>query len=190
MHSDRWVLDAAGAGFNLVMPSDPHAAYDDYVGRVKRIVHHCHERHVAVEGEIGELPCAASGRVEDAGQPTDPALAERFVSETGVDLLAVSAGNVHIHVSGEQDLDLDRLTAIHKRVPVPLVLHGGTGITADRSGNRSGSVSPRVGAMAPIQAKVPKSGAGGDVARSKQSARDVGAGRPCGRDGRVPAGRP
>jgi ketose-bisphosphate aldolase len=128
--SDRWVLDAAGAGFNLVMPSDPHAAYDDYVGRVKRIVHHCHERHVAVEGEIGELPCAASGRVEGAGQPTDPALAERFVSETGVDLLAVSAGNVHIHVSGEQDLDLERLAAIHKHVPVPLVLHGGTGITA------------------------------------------------------------
>ena len=47
-----------------------------------------------------------------------------------MDLLAVSVGNVHIHVSGEVDLDLDRLAAIHRRVPVPLVLHGGTGITA------------------------------------------------------------
>ncbi len=128
--SDSWILDAAAAGFNLVMLSDPPASYDDYARRVKRIVAHCHERHVAVEGEIGKLPCAASGRVEGAGQPTDPALAERFVSETGVDLLAVSAGNVHIHVSGEQDLDVERLAAIHNRVPVPLVLHGGTGVTA------------------------------------------------------------
>ena len=128
--NDSWILDAAAAGFNLVMPSDPHAPYDDYARRVKRIVAQCHERQVAVEGEIGELPCAASGRVEGAGQPTDPVLAERFVGETGVDLLAVSAGNVHIHVSGEQDLDVERLAAIHNRVPVPLVLHGGTGVTA------------------------------------------------------------
>ena len=85
---------------------------------------------MAVEGEIGELPCAASGRVEGAGQFTDPALAERFVRETGVDLLAVSVGNVHIRTSGEQDLDLDRLAAIRGRVEVPLVLHGGTGIMA------------------------------------------------------------
>ncbi len=128
--NDSWTVDAAAAGFNLVMPADPHAAYDEYVRRVKRIVRHCHERRVAVEGEIGELPCAASGRVEGSGQLTDPATAERFVRETSVDLLAVSVGNVHIQVTGEQDLDLDRLAAICARIPVPLVLHGGTGITA------------------------------------------------------------
>jgi ketose-bisphosphate aldolase len=129
--SDAWILDAAAAGFNLVMPADPRASYDDYARRVKRIVRHCHERHVAVEGEIGELPCAASGCVEGAGQITDPAMAEQFVQETGVDLLAVSVGNVHIQVGGKQDLDLDQLAAIRARVQVPLVLHGGTGITAE-----------------------------------------------------------
>ncbi len=128
--NDAWTLDAAEAGFNLVMPSDPHASYDDYVRRVQRIVRHCHQRHVAVEAELGELPCGASGRVEGTGQLTDPALAERFVRETGVDLLAVSVGNVHVHVGGAQDLDLDRLAAIRDRVQVPLVLHGGTGIAA------------------------------------------------------------
>ena len=128
--NDSWIIDAAAAGFNLVMPADPHASCNDYTRRVKRIVRLCHERQVAVEGEIGELPCAASGRVEGAGQFTDPALAERFVRETGVDLLAVSVGNVHIRTSGEQDLDLDRLAAIRGRVEVPLVLHGGTGIMA------------------------------------------------------------
>jgi ketose-bisphosphate aldolase len=128
--NDSWTMDAAEAGFNLVMPADPHASHDDYARRVKRIVRHCRERHVAVEGEIGELPSAASGHVDGAGQVTDPALAEQFVHETGVDLLAVSVGNVHIHVGGEQDLDLDQLAAIRARIPIPLVLHGGTGITA------------------------------------------------------------
>jgi fructose/tagatose bisphosphate aldolase len=127
---DAWVLKAAESGFNLVMPADPAASYEDYLHRVKRIVKHCHQRRVAVEAELGELPCGASGQVEGGGQPTDPGLAERFVEETGVDLLAVSAGNVHVHTSGRQDLNLDQLAAIRRRVRVPLVLHGGTGISA------------------------------------------------------------
>jgi ketose-bisphosphate aldolase len=128
--NDRWTLDAVRAGFNLVMPSDPHASYGEYVRRVQRIVRHCHPRHVAVEAELGELPCGESGRVERGGELTDPFLAEQFVRETGVDLLAVSVGNVHVRIGGEQDLDLDRLAAVRDHVSVPLVLHGGTGITA------------------------------------------------------------
>ena len=127
---DPCVLEAIEAGFNLVMPADPSCSYEDYVQRVRRIVQYAHDRHVAVEAELGELACGAAGRIDHPGQLTDAIAAERFVQETGVDLLAVSVGNVHIHVSGEVDLDLERLAAIHQRVPVPLVLHGGTGITA------------------------------------------------------------
>jgi fructose/tagatose bisphosphate aldolase len=53
------------------------------------------------------------------------------VAATGVDLLAVSVGNVHIQTRGESRLDLALLEEIHRRVPVPLVLHGGTGIAAE-----------------------------------------------------------
>ena len=127
--NDRWTLDAAEAGFNLVMPADPIAAFDDYLRRVKRIVEHCHARGVAVEVELGELPCGTSGHVE-GGQSTDPALAELLIRETGADLLAVSVGNIHVRIGGEQDLNLDQLAAIRERVLVPLVLHGGTGIRA------------------------------------------------------------
>jgi len=126
---DASVLKAAEFGFNLVMPADPAAPYDEYLRRVKRIVAHCRERGVAVEAELGELPCGASGSVEGVGEPTDPGLAQRFVEETGVDLLAVSVGNVHVHTTGRQDLNLDHLAAIRQRVQVPLVLHGGTGIS-------------------------------------------------------------
>lgn len=128
--NDQWIRDAADCGFNLVMPADPHASYEDYARRVRQLVRHCHALGVAVEAEIGELPCGASGRLEGAPQLTDPEIATRFVEQTGVDLLAVSVGNIHIRLSGEQDLNLDQLAAIHRRVPVPLVLHGGSGISA------------------------------------------------------------
>jgi ketose-bisphosphate aldolase len=128
--NDQWILDAADAGFNLVMPADPNSSYDEYRRRVEQIVRHCRPRHVAVEAELGELPCGASEDMEGEGQLTDPVLAERFVRETGVDLLAVSIGNVHIQMNREQDLNLAQLAAIRDRVEIPLVLHGGTGIPA------------------------------------------------------------
>ncbi len=127
---DQWVLHASEVGFNLVMPSDPQASYDEYLRRVRQIVAHCHQRRVAVEAEIDELPCGASGKIEGATMLTDPQIASQFVAETGIDLLAVSVGNVHIQIDGEQELDLQHLAELHDSVPVPLVLHGGTGIAA------------------------------------------------------------
>ena len=128
--NDEWNLQAIDAGFNLIVPVEPTAPYDDYVRRLRRIVPLAHARHAAVEAELGELPCGASGLSSGHASLTDPAVAGEFVKATDVDLLAVSIGNVHIQLRGEQDLDLDRLEQIHKRVAVPLVLHGGTGISA------------------------------------------------------------
>jgi ketose-bisphosphate aldolase len=125
---DRWIAEAIDAGFNLVMPVNPKLAFDQYVSWVRSVVKRAHEKGVGVEAEIGELPGGTSGVPDDAGAATDPELAERFVEATGVDLLAVSVGNVHVLIEGEQGLDLDRLEAIRKRVAVPLVLHGGSGI--------------------------------------------------------------
>lgn len=127
---DAWVRRAASAGFNLVMPADATATYEDYERRVRDIALHAHGLGVAVEAELGHLPCGSSGTIDDSGTMTDPEIAARFVAATQVDLLAVSVGNIHIRLSGEQDLALDHLEKIRRRVPVPLVLHGGTGITA------------------------------------------------------------
>jgi fructose/tagatose bisphosphate aldolase len=129
---DDWVMLAATAGFNLVMLADPLAGVDDYSRRVKAITAHAHRCGAAAEAELGELPCGDSGRVAANGHGTDPEAAARFVQETGVDLLAVSVGNVHIMLRGRQDLDLDALQRIHCQIPeVPLVLHGGTGIAEE-----------------------------------------------------------
>jgi len=126
---DADVRLAISAGFNLVMLADTQASFDDFTRRVRDLVRFAHAHGAAVEAEVGELPNASSGEVVTAhASRTDPELAARFVGETGVDLLSVSVGNVHVLAHGERELDLDLLREIHLRTGVPLGLHGGTGI--------------------------------------------------------------
>src|SRR5262249_5692499 len=120
---DSWVERAITAGFNLVMPADPEAKLDDYTRRVRNIATKAHAYGVAVEAEIDELP-----QGHEAAALSDPGVASRFVTATGVDLLAVSVGNEHIKLEGRAPLNLDLLGAISKSVNIPLVLHGGSGI--------------------------------------------------------------
>lgn len=128
---DSRVAEAIDAGFGLVMPSPGHASPAEYERTVAATVRSAHAKGLAVEAELGELPLGSTGEVvAGASEATDPATAAEFVARTGVDLLAVSVGNVHIRIRGEGGLDLDRLAAIRDRVKIPLVLHGGTGIAA------------------------------------------------------------
>jgi ketose-bisphosphate aldolase len=128
---DDWVRAAIDAGFNLLMPSDPEASYEDYAHRVAGLARLAHARGIAIEAEVGVLPCGAARDSPRGGSKTDPEAAAEFVELTGIDLLAVSVGNVHIQAQGHQELDLNLLSEIRRCVPVPLVLHGGTGIAAD-----------------------------------------------------------
>jgi ketose-bisphosphate aldolase len=125
---DGWVRQAVTAGFNLVMPvpSEGESA-EGYRARVCSMVKYAHARGVAVEAELGKLPFGE----ETGGETTDPQYAAEFVAATGVDMLAISAGNVHVLLHGERGLDIDRIAAIRESVSVPLVLHGGTGISAE-----------------------------------------------------------
>jgi ketose-bisphosphate aldolase len=130
---DDRVVEAIRAGFNMVMLADPDAPLADYIARVAAITSAAHAVGVAVEAELGELPCGSAGGdgPQRRGNSTDPTAAAEFVAATGVDLLAVSVGNVHIRTEGAGGLDLGLLEQIHRRVPVPLVLHGGTGIAPE-----------------------------------------------------------
>lgn len=128
---DDWVERAILAGFNLVMPTMSGMPDDGYTQRVAQLASLAHEHGAAIEGEIDELPCGSTGRGITNGTITEPERAARFVEATNIDLLAVSVGNVHIQIRGERDLDLELLEKIHQRVPIPLALHGGTGITRE-----------------------------------------------------------
>ncbi|WP_165224270.1 class II fructose-bisphosphate aldolase [Aquisphaera insulae] len=128
---DDWVRRAVVSGFNLVMPADPSASFEESTRRVAAITRFAHDHGVAVEAELGVLPCGAGEEEGHASSLTDPDQAARFVEATGVDLLAVSVGNVHIRLEGQGELDLDRLRRIAGKVPCGLVLHGGTGIESE-----------------------------------------------------------
>ena len=125
------IYRAIEAGFSQVMLDDPEAKRDETERRVAHLVRYAHARGVSVEAEVGELPTGESGEDDGGAVATDPEYAARFVESTGVDIVSVSVGNVHILVKGERKLDLKRIAAIRDRVGIPMDLHGGTGIPAE-----------------------------------------------------------
>jgi ketose-bisphosphate aldolase len=126
-----WVKEAIRLHFGLVMFSDPELSFEDQPEHVRRVVEEAHQASVAVEGELKALPGVIHGlsAVPEELQLTDPEKARAFVEFTEVDSLAVNVGQVHMHGRKEIRLDLSRLAALRKAIPVPLVLHGGTSIS-------------------------------------------------------------
>lgn len=122
-------MRAIRAGCNCIMLDTSHLPWEENVAVTGDIVSAAHAAGAAVEAELGCLPNAGGPAVE-AGQVTDPAQAQQFVRATGIDALAVSIGNVHLQSDGEAALDLELLDRIRQVTPLPLVLHGGTGIPA------------------------------------------------------------
>ncbi len=124
---DDWLRRAVTSGFNVIMPSNEKMPeLKKYRAWVASLTEFAHRHQVAVEAELGTLPW---GDPDGRKELTDPKTAAEFVAATGVDLLAVSAGNVHVLTRGQQELNLEHLAAILKQVRVPIVLHGGTGIS-------------------------------------------------------------
>jgi len=128
-HTIEQAWQGVEAGFTAVMPDTGGWPAAEARERVAELVRRAHARGVAVEAELGQLPNAAGGRVDDSrALLTDPDEAAAFVAATGVDCLAVSVGNVHLLEGAEASLDLGRLKAVSRAAAVPLVLHGGTGL--------------------------------------------------------------
>ncbi|MBO0824672.1 MAG: class II fructose-bisphosphate aldolase [Actinobacteria bacterium] len=123
------VKEAAELGFGSVMFDASVLPYADNVRATADIAAWCHEQDVWVEAELGEI--GGKDGVHAAGARTDPHEAAEFVAATGVDALAVAVGSSHAMVSRDAILDLDRIAAIRATVPVPLVLHGSSGVPDD-----------------------------------------------------------
>lgn len=126
-HTLGQALRGLDAGFNAVMMHTGGRSPAAAVEEVATLVGAAHERGASVEGEIGSLPEAARGEIDDTRAVlTDPDDAASFVAATGVDCLAVSFGNVHLLEARTAPIDLDRLAEIERRVDVPLAVHGGS----------------------------------------------------------------
>ncbi len=87
----------------------------------------CHDAGISIEAELGEV--GGKDGVHAPGVRTDPDDARRFVADTGVDLLAVAVGSSHAMTTRDAALDVELIRAIAAAVPVPLVLHGSSGVS-------------------------------------------------------------
>jgi fructose-bisphosphate aldolase class II len=123
------VLRGLKAGCNAVMLDTSELPFAENVARTSEVTGAAHALGASVEAELGRLP-DASDATPGGGEPTDPAQAAEFVAKTGVDALAVSIGNVHVLAEGDARVDIELLSRLRDAVPVPLVVHGGTGFPA------------------------------------------------------------
>lgn len=131
--SEDVLAHALRAGVPSVMADGSHLDYAANVAFTREMAALAHAAGATIEAELGRISGSEDGlTVEDReARMTDPAQAADFVAQTGVDALAVCIGNVHGRYRDEPRLDFDRLEAIEASVPVPLVLHGASGLPDD-----------------------------------------------------------
>ncbi|OGD19118.1 MAG: hypothetical protein A2W03_05775 [Candidatus Aminicenantes bacterium RBG_16_63_16] len=137
---------AIDAGYGSVMVDGSRLPLDRNIACCRKIAELAHAAGIPIEAELGAVlgheagPLPSYDELFASGRGfTDPEEAVRFVGETGVDWLSVAAGNVHGAIAEaargakkiQARLDLDRLALISQAVGLPLVLHGGTGISKD-----------------------------------------------------------
>jgi len=119
-------------GFTSIMFDGSSLEYSENIRQTREVVAICRPRGVSVEAELGIIGGDEGGALEGSADPalyTDVAQAGQFVKETGIDALAVAIGNSHGKYKGEPHLDFERLKAIRDATGIPLVLHGGSGIS-------------------------------------------------------------
>ncbi|MDH3245379.1 MAG: ketose-bisphosphate aldolase, partial [Saprospiraceae bacterium] len=119
-------------GFTNIMFDGSHLVFDDNIRQTRAVVELCHHHGISVEAELGAVGGAEGGALygeADRSKFTDVEQARTFVQETGVDFLAIAFGNVHGKYRGEPDLDFDLLRQLRDATGIPLVLHGGSGIS-------------------------------------------------------------
>lgn len=124
-------MEALKLGFTSVMYDCSTASYEENVGKVAEMVKICHAMGVTVEGELGHVgDNAGAGKLENPDDYfTDPDTAADFVEKTGVDALAVAVGNAHGDYAFPPKLDFERIRVISEKTGLPLVLHGGSGLS-------------------------------------------------------------
>lgn len=130
--SHESAVQAIKFGCNSVMVDVSHEPFPSNVSQTRQVVETAHGCGVAVEGELGHV---AGAEGEDAGNhPGEAAYtsvgeARAYVQRTGVDCLAVSVGTIHGRMRGRARLDFERLRRINEAVKIPLVIHGGSGLS-------------------------------------------------------------
>ncbi len=123
------VKQALEYGFTSVMLDASLLPYEENINATKAVVALARQYGASVEAELGVVGGNEGDTAEHIITCTDPDIAADFCKQTGIDALAVAIGNAHGNYPVLPSLRFDILEQIHNKVEIPLVLHGGTGIT-------------------------------------------------------------
>jgi fructose-bisphosphate aldolase class II len=137
----------ASCGLSSVMFDAAHLDYADNVAATKAAADWAYDNGLYVEAELGEV--GGKDGAHAPGVRTDPDEAREFVAATGVDALAVAVGSSHAMTDRTTTLDLELIDRLAKALPVPLVLHGSSGVPDDqlRAAVSAGMVKINVGTI-------------------------------------------
>lgn len=139
-HDFNLIKKLIDLGYSSVMIDASHLPYKENLKLTKQVVSYAHKRGVWVQAELGRILGNEDWQTVKSGEDlmTDPAEAADFVAQTGIDTLAVAVGSMHgipvdprikkVLTTLKEHIDLKRLAAIRKKVNVPLVVHGASGV--------------------------------------------------------------
>ena len=122
---------AIDAGFTSVMIDASREELDENIRITKEIVDYAHVKGVTVEAEVGHIGGTEDNITSDIFYATLEEC-QKIYNETGIDSLAPALGSVHGFYKGEPNLNFERMDLINEQLPIPLVLHGGSGIPDDK----------------------------------------------------------
>lgn len=124
------IKGAIDSGFTSVMIDGSEYSFEENIQITKEAVDYCKPFGIPVEAELGSIKGKEDDMVNDMDLRTNPNEISEFVERTGCNMLAVSIGNVH-GLDDQPNIDFQLLEEIYKYSPVPLVIHGGSGITKE-----------------------------------------------------------
>lgn len=129
--TEEKIREALEFGFTSVMFDGSLLTVEENIAETKKIVTLAASYGATVEAEIGRVGGSEDGSVDIEIAITSVEEATRFAEETGIDALAIAIGNAHGVYKGKPNLRLDSLEEINNEVDIPLVLHGGSGISQE-----------------------------------------------------------
>ena len=122
---------AIDAGFTSVMIDASKLELDENIRITREVVEYAHQYNVSVEAEVGHIGGSEDGITSsETNARVDECI--KLYEETHIDALAPALGSVHGLYKGEPNLDFERMKEINDKLPIPLVLHGGSGIPDDK----------------------------------------------------------
>lgn len=126
--SFQLAMQALREGYTSIMIDGSHYPLEENAALAKKVVDACHPSRIPVEAELGRVGGKEDDLDSGDGGLTSPVEAADFVERTGIDFLAVSIGTAHGVYSGVPNIRVDILKEIKKKVALPLVLHGTSGV--------------------------------------------------------------